>query len=134
MKTKIHTRTTGTGEFNIETDTRVGVVAACRIALSFRSSATHYMIKAEEDGSTSLILGWSEQPKFTPLLYPIRDAEAMADVILNWLSESDGYGQPEYDGDGHNEKGLQLTNYSPSRTNDFYYVIVARPFWIYYGK
>lgn len=133
-KHRINSREHGTGEFLIETDTRIGVESACAIALTFNSSATHFHENKEPDGSTSITLAWHEQPGWTRLPFPIREAKQLAEFLLSWLLETDAYGDPGYSGDGDNIKGLQLSRRWSGVNGDFYHVIVAKPEWIYYGK
>lgn len=134
-KNKIRARDTGIGEFTIETDTKHGVLAAAMLACSFHNcGASHYLENEEPDGSTSLTLLWTNQPGAQKLPFPLRTPESIKEFALTWLEETDHYGDADYWGDGDNVKGVWLSNRNEQRSNDFYYFLVIKPHWIYYGK
>jgi hypothetical protein len=130
----------------LEADHNEQLVLAIKILQKWHSGVSHYMTGVDVNGKPYLSLLWAD-PKgsspATPLIAPLKDAEAIAHTIQSWLRTVE-YGH-EPDHDGSNTKGFRVTCEGPqiyAGDNsyihlcgwDFYVFMTVQPFWNEYHK
>lgn len=133
-------------KFVLEADHNEQLILAIKILQKWHSGTSHYITGVDTAGTPYLSLLWAD-PKgstpATPLLAPLKNAEAIAFQVQSWLSTVD-YGR-EPDHDGSNTKGFRITNHGPQMHDkdnayfrgcpwDFYTLLTVQPFWNEYHK
>ena len=86
----------------------------------------------DRQGSTRLVLYWTETGRGNPLPAPL-EGEAIVSFVQSWLNAANYGRQPDHDGD--NGRGCRVYNESWGHIDREWQAFIAiEPAWLMYGK
>lgn len=121
-------------KFELEADTYTALKAACMIALTDHSTAYGWRVAQEIGQPPCLFITWTDKaPENNKFMVPIKDANALAKMIWDWLHDGNFmvYNNAErHDTDGDLKEGFSFTM-GGKHFSDMFFV---KPEYIIYGK
>ncbi|MGX0136318.1 hypothetical protein [Cupriavidus metallidurans] len=115
-------------QFRLEADTFRALQAACVIALTEHSKATHFAVISDADGGNALALRWTEGQGAYPLPFELSTPEEVAGFIRSWLEKRGLWPKQIPSTDGSVKKGYRF------ESRGFTDLLTVKPMYIVYGK